>query len=290
MREIDAGVLRIAYEESGNAAGTPVVLLHGFPYDAHAFDEVAKLLPDARVIVPYLRGYGPTKYLSRETLRSGQQGALGADLLALLDALKIPKAVLGGYDWGGRAACIVAALKPERAIGLVTVNGYNIHDVPNALVPSSPENEYRYWYQWYFQTERGRAGLAKHRASLCKTLWQLWSPKWKFSDETYARTAASFDNPDFVDTVIHSYRARYGLTANDPAYEAWEELLTKKPPITVPTIHLDGTADGVLFTGGTASHKSLFTGRYEYRTVEDAGHNVPQEKPAAFADAVRAVL
>ncbi|HEX4383472.1 MAG TPA: alpha/beta hydrolase [Myxococcales bacterium] len=288
MRFVNAGVLKIAYEEYG--AGQPVVLLHGFPYDAHAFDEVAPLLTGARVIVPYLRGYGPTRYLRAETLRSGQQAALGADLLALLDALKIPKAVLGGYDWGGRAACIVAALKPERVSGLVTVNGYNIHDVPHALEPSLPENEYRYWYQWYFQVERGRAGLAKHRASLCKLLWQLWSPKWKFSDETYARTAASFDNPDFVDTVIQSYRARYGLTANDPAYEEWEQLLTKKPPITVPTIHLDGTADGVLFLGGTSGHRPLFTGRYEYRTIEDAGHNIPQEKPQAFADAVKALL
>jgi pimeloyl-ACP methyl ester carboxylesterase len=288
MRFVNAGVLKIAYEEHG--AGQPVVLLHGFPYDAHAFDEVAPLLTGARVIVPYLRGYGPTRYLSEATLRSGQQAALGADLLALMDALKIPKAVLGGYDWGGRAACIVAALKPERVSGLVTVNGYNIHDVPHALEPSLPENEYRYWYQWYFQIERGRAGLANHRASLCKLLWQLWSPKWKFSDETYARTAASFDNPDFVDTVIQSYRARYGLTANDPAYEEWEQLLAKKPPITVPTIHLDGTADGVLFLGGTAGHRPLFTGRYEYRTVEDAGHNIPQEKPQAFADAVKALL
>jgi pimeloyl-ACP methyl ester carboxylesterase len=287
MRFVNAGVLKVAYEEHG--AGQPVVLLHGFPYDAHAFDEVAPLLTGMRVIVPYLRGYGPTEYLSRQTMRSGQQGALAADLLALLDALRIEKALLGGYDWGGRAACIVAALKPKRCAGLVTVNGYNIHDIPNALQPSLPENEYRYWYQWYFQTERGRAGLAKHRAELCKKLWQLWSPKWKFSDETYARTAASFDNPDFVDTVIHSYRARYGLADNDPAYEDWEEQLTKKPSITVPTIHLDGTADGVLFLGGTSGQKSLFTGRYEYRTVEDAGHNIPQEKPQAFADAVRAL-
>jgi pimeloyl-ACP methyl ester carboxylesterase len=284
---VNAGVLKIAYEEHG--AGQPVVLLHGFPYDAHAFDEVVPLLPGMRVIVPYLRGYGPTEYLSRQTMRSGQQGALAADLLALLDALRIEKALLGGYDWGGRAACIVAALKPERVSGLVTVNGYNIHDVPNALQPSLPENEYRYWYQWYFQTERGRAGLAKHRAELCKKLWQLWSPKWNFSDETYARTSASFDNPDFVDTVIHSYRARYGLTATDPAYEDWEQLLTKKPPIAVPTIHLDGTADGVLFLGGTSGNRPLFTGRYEYRTIEGAGHNIPQENPRAFADAVRAL-
>jgi pimeloyl-ACP methyl ester carboxylesterase len=289
MKQIEAGVLNIAYEESGNPDGWPVVLLHGFPYDVHAFDEVAKLLPGARVVVPYLRGYGPTTFLSKETLRSGQQAALGADLLALLDALRLPKAVVAGFDWGGRAACIAAALAPERVNGLVTVNGYNIHELAHSGEPSSPENEQRYWYQWYFHGERGRAGLSKNRQSLCRLLWRLWSPTWAFDDATYEQTVTSFDNPDFVDVVIHSYRHRYQLVEGDPAYAAWEQRLASKPPITVPAVSLDGTADGVMPIGGTAHHAKLFTGRYQHRQIDNAGHNVPQEAPEAFADAILAV-
>jgi pimeloyl-ACP methyl ester carboxylesterase len=289
MKRIEAGVLQVAYEESGTPDGWPAVLLHGFPYDIHSFDQVAELLPGARVIVPYLRGYGPTSFLSSKTLRSGQQAALGADLIALLDALHLPKAVVAGFDWGGRAACVAAALAPERVNGLVTVNGYNLHDLAHSGEPSSPENEQRYWYQWYFHGERGRAGLAKNRQSLCRLLWRLWSPTWAFDNATYEQTVASFDNPDFVEVVIHSYRHRYQLVEGDPAYEAWERRLLLKPPIAVPAISLDGTADGVMPIGGTAHHAKLFTGRYEHRKIGNAGHNLPQEAPAAFAEAILAV-
>jgi pimeloyl-ACP methyl ester carboxylesterase len=290
VKTIRAGVLEVAYEEHGPAQGTPVVLLHGFPYDVRAFEEVWPLLGHrlgARVVVPYLRGYGPTRFVSEATPRSGQQAALAADLLALLDALNIPKAVLAGFDWGGRAACIVAALFPERVLGLVTVNGYNVHDLAVSHQPSAPENEYRYWYQWYFHGERGRQGLARNRRELCRLLWRLWSPEWRFDDETFARTAPSFDNPDFVEVVIHSYRARYRLAAGDPAYESLEERIARKPPIAVPTISLDGTADGVMLTGGGGGQRAQFTGPYEHRTIDGAGHNVPQERPAEFAAAVR---
>lgn len=287
MKTGRAGVLEVVYEEHGPAQGMPVVLLHGFPYDVHAFDEVWPQLEGARVIVPYLRGYGPTRFLSNSTPRSGQQAALAADLLALLDALQIPQAVLAGFDWGGRAACIVAALFPERCAGLVTVNGYNVHDLAASHKPSSPENEYRYWYQWYFHGERGRAGLEQNRRDLCRLLWRLWSPEWHFDDETFARTAASFDNPDFVEVVIHSYRTRYRLAPGDPAYDHLEERLAAKPPIRVPTISLDGTADGVLQTSSGEGQRALFTGPYQQRIIEGAGHNVPQERPAQFAAAVR---
>ncbi|HEY2030298.1 MAG TPA: alpha/beta hydrolase [Myxococcales bacterium] len=287
MKTLRAGVLEVAYEEHGDPGAPPTVLLHGFPYDVHAFDEVWPLLPGARVIVPYLRGYGPTRFLSEATPRSGQQAALAKDLLTLLDALGIPKAVLAGFDWGGRAACIVAALFPERCAGLVTVNGYNVHDLAASGQPSSPENEYRYWYQWYFHGERGQKGLAQNRRELCRLLWRLWSPRWQFNEETFARTAASFDNPDFVEVVIHSYRARYRLAAGDPAYEELEQRLVEKPAIRVPTISLDGTADGVMVTSSSEGGRAHFTGPYQHRLVEGAGHNVPQERPAEFAAALR---
>ncbi|WP_250494954.1 alpha/beta hydrolase [Caballeronia sp. GAWG1-1] len=288
INRIETDLLDIAYEESGPTDGWPVVLLHGFPYDIHSFDEAAPLLvaQGARVIVPYLRGYGPTRFLSADTPRSGQQAALGADLLALLDALDIERAMLGGYDWGGRAACIVAALHPERVRALVTLNGYNIQDIAASGKPSSPENELRYWYQYYFHGERGRAGLTAHRRELCRLLWTLWSPSWRFDDDTYAATAASFDNEDFIDVVIHSYRHRYGLVNGDPRYDALEQQLAKAPPISVPTISFDGADDGVMSTGGTAHHSVHFSGPFEYRVVEGAGHNLPQEKPEAFADAL----
>ena len=241
------------------------------------------------MIVPYLRGYGPTRFLSPGTPRSGQQAALGADLLALLDALRIPSAVLAGYDWGGRAACIVAALWPQRARGLVSVNGYNIQDIARSGEPTQPENELRYWYQYYFHGERGRAGLAQNRRAFCKLLWKLWSPTWTFSDADFARTAPSFDNPDFVDVVIQSYRHRYALVPGDPAVEALERKLAAQPPIAVPTVTLDGTDDGVMAIGGTAHHAPHFTGRHEHRDVPGAGHNLPQEKPQAFVDAILTV-
>jgi pimeloyl-ACP methyl ester carboxylesterase len=288
LRSIDAGVLTVAYEENGDPRGWPVVLLHGFPYDVRAYDAVAPILAaaGARVIVPYLRGYGPTRFRSPETRRSGEQAALGADLRALLDALEIPSAILAGYDWGGRAACVVAALWPERARGLVSQNGYNIQDIGHAGEPQPPENEHRYWYQYYLHAERGRSGLARYRREFCRLLWRLWSPRWQFDDATFERTAASFDNPDFVDVVIHSYRHRFGLVPGDAAFAEIEVRLAAQPPITVPAITLDGDADGVLAPGGTEGHARRFTGRHEHRVVANGGHNLPQEFPQAFATAV----
>jgi pimeloyl-ACP methyl ester carboxylesterase len=288
LKHVRAGVLDVAYEESGPADGPPVLLLHGFPYDIHAYGEVAPILAEAgcRCIVPYLRGYGPTRFLSDATLRSGEQAALGHDLLALMDALKIPSAILAGYDWGGRAACVVAALWPERAAGLVSLGGYNIQDIAAAGEPQSPEIEHRYWYQYYFHGERGRAGLEKNRRELCKFLWRLWSPAWRFDDATYERSAAAFDNPDFVDVVIHSYRHRFALVAGDPAYADIERRLAAKPRITVPTVTFDGGTDGVAPPGGSAHHARFFTGRHEHRVVAHAGHNLPQEAPREFAEAV----
>jgi pimeloyl-ACP methyl ester carboxylesterase len=290
IKHIDAGVLNVGYVEMGPASGWPVVLLHGFPYDIHAYDEVTPLLAaeGARVIVPYLRGYGPTRFLSAATPRSGQQAALGADLLALLDALEIRSALLAGYDWGGRAACIVAALWPERAKGLVSYNSYNIQNIAKAMEPDKPENEYGLWYYYYFQTERGRAGLTKDRRAFCRLLWRLWSPSWKFDDATFERTAPSFDNPDFVDVVIQSYRHRFGASAGDPALEEVEQRLARQPDITVPTITLDGSTDGIR-PAGTAAQAIHFKGRHQHRVVANAGHNLPQEAPRAFAEAVLAV-
>ncbi|WP_207478600.1 alpha/beta fold hydrolase [Arenibaculum pallidiluteum] len=291
LAQIDAGRLRVAYVETGESGGWPVVLLHGFPYDIHAYDSVAPRLAarGARVIVPYLRGFGPTRFRSEATPRSGQQAALGQDLLDLLDALAIPAAVLAGYDWGGRAACVVAALWPERVGGLVSLNGYNIQDIARSGEPHSPENEHRLWYQYYFHGERGRAGLARDRRALCRLLWRQWSPKWTFDDATFAATAPSFDNPDFVDVVIHSYRHRFALVPGDPALEPLEARLAAQPPITVPAVTLDGDADGVMPIGGTAHHAPRFHARHEHRVIPDAGHNLPQEAPDAFADAVLTV-
>jgi pimeloyl-ACP methyl ester carboxylesterase len=288
IRQVDAGVLSVTYRDLGTPAGWPVVLLHGFPYDIHGYDDMAPRLVahGARVIVPYLRGFGPTRFLAAETPRSGQQAALGADLLALLDALDVRSAVLAGYDWGGRAACIVAALWPERVRALVSVESYNIQNIPQASTPRIPEEEHRLWYQYYFHGERGRAGLAEHRRRLCRLLWTLWSPTWSFDEATYARTAAAFDNPDFVDVVIHSYRHRYGLASGDPALEPLERRLAPQPSIAVPTITIDGAVDGVMTIGGTADDARHFTGRHEHRVLHGVGHNVPQEAPEAFADAV----
>ncbi|HKT91543.1 MAG TPA: alpha/beta hydrolase, partial [Paraburkholderia sp.] len=288
LKQIETELLDVAWHEHGDANGWPVVLLHGFPYDIHAYDEVTPRLisQGARVITPYLRGYGPTRFLSSTTLRSGQQAALGADLLALLDALQIDRAILGGYDWGGRAACIVAALYPSRARGLVSVNGYNIQNIAVALQPAAPEQEHRLWYQYYLHGERGRAGLTENRRAFCRLLWSLWSPTWRFDDDTYSRSAASFDNPDFVDVVIHSYRHRFGLVEGDPRFDEIERRLAAMPPITVPTITLEGDADGVHPPAETVAGSKRFTGRHENRIVPNAGHNLPQEAPAAFADAV----
>ncbi|MFD1109129.1 alpha/beta fold hydrolase [Pseudoroseomonas ludipueritiae] len=288
LRSIDAGVLNVAFEEHGKPDGWPVLLLHGFPYDVRAYDAVTPILASAgaRVIVPWLRGYGPTRFLSPETPRSGEQAALGQDLLNLLDALQIRSALLAGYDWGGRAACVVSALWPERVQGLVSQNSYNIQDIARSGQPQEPENEMRLWYQYYFHSERGRSGLAENRREFCRLLWRLWSPKWRFDDATFDRTAESFDNPDFVEVVIHSYRHRFGLVAGDPALAPVERQLAAQPPITVPTVTLDGDADGVLALGGTAKHAPRFTGPHEHRVLRDGGHNLPQEMPEAFAAAI----
>jgi pimeloyl-ACP methyl ester carboxylesterase len=291
LKQVEAGVLRVAYEESGAPDGRPVVLLHGFPYDVRAYDDVAVRLAEAgcRVIVPYLRGYGPTRFLSAETPRSGQQAVLGHDLLALLDALELRNAVLAGYDWGGRAACIVAALWPERARGLVSGGGYNVQDIARAMEPQAPERELGLWYQYYFHGARGRAGLEQNRHELGKLLWRLWSPTWPFDEATYARTAASFDNPDFVAVVIHSYRHRFALVPGDPAVEDTERRLAAQPVITVPTIVLHGGANGVSPVATSERHTRFFKGPYQRRVIPGVGHNLPQEAPAEFAAAVLAL-
>lgn len=288
LRTVHAGVLEIAYLESGNPAGRPVFLMHGFPYDVHAFDEVAVILAAKgfRVIVPYLRGFGPTRFLHADTPRSGEQAALGADLLALMDALRIDRALLAGYDWGGRAACVIAALWPQRCAGLVSLNSYNIHDVARAMEPDTPANERSLWYQYYFHNERGRAGLTTHRRNLIRLLWQDWSPSWNFDDATFERSAPSFDNPDFVDVVIHSYRVRYGLVEGDPAYAAIERQLAALPAISVPSITFDGEDDGVRPPASAQAAAHRFSGRRSHRIVPGAGHNLPQEKPEIFAQAV----
>lgn len=292
LKQVTAGVLEVAYEEAGAADGTPVVLLHGFPYDVHAFGDVMPLLAarGCRVIAPYLRGYGPTRFRSPATPRSGQQAVLGHDLLELMNALAIPSAVLAGYDWGGRAACIVAALWPERARGLVSCGGYNIQDIAAQAAPRSPESEHRLWYQYYFHGERGRAGLAANRRAFGKLLWRLWSPSWSFDEVTYERTAVAFDNPDFVEVVIHSYRHRFGLVPGDPAVEKTEERLAARPPITVPTVVLHGADNAVSPARSSEQHAGLFTGRYERRLIPRVGHNVPQEAPREFAEAVLSLV
>ena len=284
--------LEIAYEASGPLDAVPVVLLHGFPYDPRAYDDVVPPLVAAgcRTLVPYLRGYGSTRFLAANTPRSGQQAALGQDLLDFLEALQLPNAALVGYDWGGRAACIVAALWPERARCLVSAGGYNIQDIAASVVPRPPEQEHRLWYQYYFHTERGRAGLQANRYALCRLLWQLWSPNWRFDEATYARTAKSFDNPDFVEVVIQSYRHRFAYAAGDPALEPIEQRLAEQPTIGVPTIVLHGEGNGVSPCDTSATQARFFSGPYERRVIPVVGHNIPQEAPSAVVEAVRDLL
>ena len=288
LRSVDAGVLNIAYYEEGPADGPVVVLLHGFPHDIHSYVDVAPLLAASgcHVIAPYLRGFGPTRFLDSQTPRSGEQAAIGADLIALIDALGIKRAVFAGYDWGGRAACIGAALWPDRCAGLVTVNGYLIQDIAHAMAPAKPPREVAYWYQYYFQIERGRAGLAANRREIAKILWREWSPNWHFDDATFERAAIAFDNPEFVDVAIHSYRHRYGLADGDPRYADLERRLAAQPTITVPAITLDGDADGVVPSTDGAAQAAKFSRRVAHRIVPQAGHNLPQEEPEAFAQAV----
>ena len=287
IKQIPAGDLNVSYLEYGPFNGTPVFLLHGFPYDVHSYDEVVSPLASSgcRVIVPYLRGYGPTRFLYADTPRSGQQAVLAHDLLSLMDSLEISRAVVAGYDWGGRAACILAALWPDRVRALISAGGYNIQDIAGSVEPQTPENEYRYWYQYYFHSERGRAGLARNRRDFCRLLWRLWSPTWNFTDEDFNKTATSFENPDFVEVVIHSYRHRYGLAAGAPSAAATEQLLAARPEITVPSVSLEGADDGVSQKGGN-SHRHLFAGDYEHRVIPGVGHNLPQEAPQEFAAAV----
>ncbi len=288
LARIRTPVLDVAYEQSGPAGGPPVLLLHGFPYDVRSFDGVVALVNAAgfRTVVPWLRGYGGTRFLSADTLRSGEQAALGQDLLELLDALRIQKAVLAGYDWGGRAACVVSALWPERVAGLVSCTGYNIQDIANSRRPADPAQEARLWYQYYFHTERGRNGLIEKRREISRLLWKMWSPTWAFDEATFERTARSFDNEDFVDVVIHSYRHRTGAVAGDPCYAAVEARLAAQPDIDVPAINLHGAADGVTPVGSSESHGKHFTAAYQRRVLANVGHNVPQEAPQAFADAI----
>ncbi len=289
LKRIQAGVLEIAYVERGPADGLPVVLLHGFPYDVHCYDAASALLAAQgfRCLIPYLRGYGPTRFLSADTPRSGQQAALAADLLAFMDALGLKTALLGGYDWGGRAACILAALWPERVAGLVSGgHPYNIHDIPQARQPAAPEQEARLWYQYYFHTDRGRLGLEQNRRALARHLWRLWSPSWDFDAATFEKSAQAFDNPDFVEVVIHSYRHRYASVAGDPAYDAIEARLEAQSLITVPTRVLLGADDGVFPSEPEDRYRHLYGADYQRQVLAGVGHNAPQEAPEIFVQAL----
>jgi pimeloyl-ACP methyl ester carboxylesterase len=288
LKQIDAGLLNVGYAEAGPADGRAVVLLHGWPYDIHSYAEVAPLLASKgyRVVVPFLRGYGTTRFLSGETFRNGQQSALAADAIALMDALKIERAVIGGFDWGARTADIVAALWPERCKALVSVSGYLIGNPEANKMPLPPKAELEWWYQFYFATERGRVGYEKNRRDFNRLIWQLASPKWNFDDATFERSAASFDNPDHVAIVIHNYRWRLGLAEGESRYNELEKRLAAAPVITVPTITLEGDANGAPHPDA-GSYAKKFSGRYQHRVVRGGvGHNPPQEAPEEFARAV----
>lgn len=292
IQNIKTPTLTVAYEEHGPATGDPILLLHGFPYSPRGYDDIAPALAARgyRVIVPFLRGYGPTRFNSPDTLRSGQQAALAQDLLDLMDALALPKAALCGYDWGGRAACIVAALWPERARCLVTGDGYNLQNIPGSTQPQAPETEHRLWYQYYFHTPRGVEGLTKNRRDLCELLWKLWSPTWAKGPERYPLSAPAFDNPDFVEVVIHSYRHRFMYAPGDPALAWMEEALTRQPSISVPTISLCGADDGVGPAEEIDEDIEHFTGFYERRVLAGVGHNIPEEAPEATLKALLDLL
>lgn len=288
LKQIDAGVLSVGYAEAGPSNGPTVVLLHGWPYDIHSYVDVAPLLASAgyRVIVPYVRGYGTTRFLSSETLRNGQPSALAVDTIALMDALKIDKAILAGFDWGARTANIIAALWPERCKAMVSVSGYLIGSQEAGKTPLPPKNELQWWYQYYFATERGRAGYEKYRRDFAKLIWQIASPKWKFDDATFERSAASLDNPDHLGIVIHNYRWRLGLAEGEKKFDDLEKRLAEFPVITVPTITLQGDADGAP-RPDPSSYAKKFAGKYSHRLIKGGiGHNLPQEAPQAFAAAV----
>ncbi|GGC70946.1 alpha/beta fold hydrolase [Undibacterium terreum] len=286
IKQIRAGELDMGYFEAGPAKGKPVILLHGWPYDIHSYADVVPLLTAAgyRVIVPYLRGYGTTRFLSDTAFRNGQQSVVALDIIALMDALKIDKAIIGGFDWGARTADVIAALWPERCKALVAVSGYLITNLEANLKPLPPEGEYGWWYQYYFATERGQAGYEKYRHEFSKLIWKTASPKWNFDDATYNRSAAAFDNPDHVSIVIHNYRWRQSLAKGDPKYDALEKRLAQAPVITVPTITIASDFDGPAASG--AAYAKKFSGKYAHRILKDIGHNVPQEAPQDFAQAI----
>ena len=288
LKQIDAGLLNVGYAEAGPADGPVVILLHGWPYDIYSYADVAPALAQAgyRVIIPYLRGYGTTRFLSKDTVRSGQPVAVSADIIALMDALKIEKATLAGYDWGARTANIIAALWPERCKAMVSVSGYLIGSPEAGKMPLPPKAELQWWYQFYFATERGREGYAKYRHDFAKLIWQIASPKWAFDDATFDRSAQAFDNPDHVDIVIHNYRWRMDLAKGEAKYDAFEQKLATFPVITVPTITMEGDANGAPHPEPSAYAKK-FSGKYEHRTITGGiGHNLPQEAPEAFTQAV----
>ena len=292
MPTVRTPTLEIGYEEWGDAGGAPVVLLHGFPDDAHAWDAVAPPLTarGCRVLAPYLRGYGPTRFLDPAAPRMAQQAALGQDLLEFLDALGIERAALAGYDWGGRAACIAAILASARVRALVTIGGYNVQNTLAPPRPAAAEDERGYWYQWYFNTERGRVGLEQNRREICRLLWRDWSPGWRFDDATFERAAVAFDNPDFVPVVIHSYRHRHRNAPSDPRFDAVERRLAERPRIEVPSVILHGRDDGVDAPRHSEKHPALFPDGTERHVIPDAGHFLPREQPGAVADALLYLL
>ena len=292
MPTVRTPTLEIGYEEWGEAAGAPVVLLHGFPDDAHAWNGVAPPLAarGSRVLAPYLRGYGPTRFLDAGAPRMAQQAAIGQDLLDFMDAVGIERAALAGYDWGGRAACIAAILAPARVRALVTIGGYNVQNTVAPPRPASPEEERAAWYQWYFNTERGRLGLEKNRREICRLLWRDWSPGWRFDDATFEQAAAAFDNPDFVPVVIHSYRHRHRHAPGDPRFDAIEGRLAQRPRIEVPSVILHGADDAVDFPGRTERHPAMFPDGTERHVIPDAGHFLPREQPGAVVDALLPLL
>jgi pimeloyl-ACP methyl ester carboxylesterase len=291
-RALQTPTLEIAYEAQGDPQGFPTILLHGFPDDVRAWDGVAPPLIAAghRLLVPYLRGHGPTRFLDAAAPRLAQQAAIGQDLLDFMDALNLPGAALAGYDWGGRAACIASILRPERVRALVTIGGYNVQNTIDPSRPASAIEERAYWYQWYFNTARGRAGLEENRREICRLLWQEWSPSWRFDDATFDRTARSFDNPDFVPVVIHSYRHRHGNAPGDIRFDSIERRLARRPPITVPSIVLHGAEDTVDPPYHSEGHLSLFPPGTERRVVKAGGHFLPREQPEAIAEAILTLL
>lgn len=288
IKQINAGVLNVGYTEVGPANGQAVILLHGWPYDIHSYADAAALLAAKgyRVIVPHLRGHGTTTFLSDKTFRNGQQAAVALDIIALMDALKIDKAVLGGFDWGARTANIIAALWPERCIAMVSVNGYLINNLERNKLPLPPRAEYGWWYQYYFATERGEAGYKANAYDFNKLMWKNISPKWAFSDAVYDKAAASFKNPDYVAIVIHNYRWRLSLADGEKQYDAIEAKLFAAPKISVPTVTLDGDSDGVVAATDGSGFAKMFTGKHVHHIIKGAGHNLPQEAPQAFADAI----